>query len=209
MAIFALPPPDHELVTIGTLHVATGRIVACDPFAGAGAMAFSERIAPGDFPVRLHRVGCGEMGVRVASAWLMIQPGATIVTLEAAALEHNGPVGYFVDSGLGAFMDAAARAELVKVIDAFYQAHPDGNYYTDMLAPGFACNASAPGAIGDWLMHRIPGTAHNMALFTSGLGDGAYSSYWGRDSHGEIVALVTDFGVRQQVTGRSPGPAYP
>ena len=187
--------PEHALVTIGTLHIATGSIVACDPFAGAGAMPFAERIAPGDYPVRLHRVLCGNWGTRVASARLIFQPGATVVTLEAAALEGDGHADYFVDSGLGAFMDAVAREELVRVIDAFYQAQPDGNYYTDILAPAFAANALAPGDIGDWLMHRLPGTVHNIAMFASGMGDGAYPSYWGRNHHGEIVALVTDFGV--------------
>jgi hypothetical protein len=191
--------PDNELVSIGKLHVSTGSIVACDPFACSSAVAFSRRIPPGEYEVRLHRVDLGAAGPRIASARLIIQPDAPIATLEAAAIEGNGPLDYFVDAGLGSFMDEAARAELARVIDEFYRAHPDGNYYTDILAAEFkrsALSPDDPGDIGDWTMHKFPGTAHNVAMFASGMGDGAYKSYWGLDSNGEIVALLTDFAIR-------------
>jgi hypothetical protein len=32
-------------------------------------------------------------------------------------------------------------------------------------------------------------------MFQSGLGDGTYQSYWGLAESGEIVALITDFGL--------------
>jgi len=35
----------------------------------------------------------------------------------------------------------------------------------------------------------------NIIVFSSGYGDGAYPSYFGYDSSGEIVCLATDFGV--------------
>ena len=191
--------PDGELLSIGKLHVPTGFIAACDPFACDSTAAFSRRVPPGDHEVALHRVDMGDAGLRIASARLIIVPGAPVATIEAAEIQGNGPVGYFVDAGLGAFMDEAARAELVRAIEAFYRDHPDGNYYDDILAPEFkrsALSPDSPGDIGDWAMHQMPGTVHNVAMFASGMGDGAYSSYWGLGEHGEIVALLTDFAIR-------------
>jgi hypothetical protein len=35
----------------------------------------------------------------------------------------------------------------------------------------------------------------HVALFSSGMGDGAYTSYWGFDAGGEPVCLLTDFDI--------------
>ena len=49
---------------------------------------------------------------------------------------------------------------------------------------------------GPWEMHTLDeDSGLNIAMFYSGMGDGAYASYWGLDSRNEICCLVTDFGV--------------
>ena len=39
----------------------------------------------------------------------------------------------------------------------------------------------------------MPGTGHRMVWFSSGMGDGIYSGYWGLDKDGEAVSLVVPF----------------
>lgn len=46
---------------------------------------------------------------------------------------------------------------------------------------------------GDFLEWQIPGTGHGMVFFSSGMGDGVYSGYWGVDDRGETVCLVVPF----------------
>ena len=43
----------------------------------------------------------------------------------------------------------------------------------------------------------------NVAVFSSGWGDGFYASYWGEDEAGNVLALVTDFGVLENGDGRT------
>ena len=38
-------------------------------------------------------------------------------------------------------------------------------------------------------------TGLNVISFSSGWGDGFYSSYWGYDDRGKIVSLVSDFAL--------------
>lgn len=191
--------PDDELVNMGKLHVPNGRIAACDPFACASTAAFACSIPAGDYDVKLHRVVMGEAGTRTASARLIIRPDEAVVSVAEAELEGGGVAPYFVDAGLGAFMDEAARAAFADVLEEFYRINPAGNYYTDVLAAEFkqqAASASDPDDIGDWTMHRIAGSSLNVAMFSSGMGDGAYMSYWGLNGDGDVVALLTDFAVR-------------
>ena len=46
---------------------------------------------------------------------------------------------------------------------------------------------------GDFLHWEIPGTGHKLAFFSSGMGDGIYSGYWGLNEQGEAVSLVVPF----------------
>ena len=45
-----------------------------------------------------------------------------------------------------------------------------------------------------WANFTLEESKGNLITFTSGLGDGVYPSYFGFDSHGTLVSLVTDFG---------------
>ena len=42
------------------------------------------------------------------------------------------------------------------------------------------------------------GSGLNIAAFSSGFGDGSYSSYWGLDAEGAPVRLVTSFDVLEE-----------
>ncbi|AZV53216.1 DUF4241 domain-containing protein [Bacillus sp. NMCC46] len=44
----------------------------------------------------------------------------------------------------------------------------------------------------DWLVTRFHDKV-DIAMFTTGFGDGMYPSFWGIDQNGEPTCLVTDF----------------
>jgi len=189
---FTVTPPDGPIelsgVEIGKLGVPSGRIVACDPFICDGTEAFSRRVPAGKFPVQLamaklphdERVALARIlfADRPAVRWEMaLRPGQTLQDLQPGYIH-----GYGVDTGTGAFMDAATQVS--------YLAATAGEAATMRLVD--ALN-DAPSGSRAWLL-RPYGHA-NVAMFSSGWGDGFYASYFGLDSAGRVVALVTDFGV--------------
>ncbi|MGL4967217.1 MAG: DUF4241 domain-containing protein [Inquilinus sp.] len=192
-------PPDGPValsgVEIGKLGVPSGRIVACDPFICDGAEAFSRRVPAGKFPVQLamaklphdERVAFARIlfADRPAVRWEMaLRPGQTLQDLQPGYIH-----GYGVDTGTGAFMDAATRTS--------YLAATADEAATMRLVD--ALN-NAPSGSRAWLL-RPYGHA-NVAMFSSGWGDGFYASYFGLDSAGRVVALVTDFGVVEWRAGK-------
>jgi hypothetical protein len=78
---------------------------------------------------------------------------------------------------MGCFFDAAAQAE---VGDATRQAWLEAADENDVEA---------------WTWHTVALGAANVAMFSTGWGDGFYLSYWGFDAADGLVELVTDFEV--------------
>ena len=191
---FAAP---HEVITLGGLLLPSGRVAACDPYFCASATPFARRVSPGGYEVQLRRVRSEEWGRRIALARIVFRPGARARAFEPAATE-GGVGAYFVDSGVGSFMDETTRQAFAELLANYYRANPRGNYYTDVLAAEFKRSADDPddpGDIGRWNMHNLPGSGLNVAMFGSGLGDGSYESFWGVGEDGEATSLVTDFKI--------------
>lgn len=196
---FTVTPPDGPItlsrIEIGKLGVPSGRIVACDPFICDGTEAFSRRVPVGKFPVQLaiaklpndERMAFARIlfADRPAVRWEMaLRPGQTLKDLKPGYIH-----GYGVDTGTGAFMDAATLAP--------YLAATASEAATERLVD--VLNA-APVGTRAWLL-RPYGQA-NVAMFSSGWGDGFYASYFGLDDTGRVVALVTDFGVVEWRAGK-------
>lgn len=196
---FTVTPPDGPIrlsgLEIGNLAVPSGRIVACDPFLCDRTEAFGRRVPVGKFPVQLamarlqhdERVAFARIlfADRPVVRWEMaLRPGQTLKDLEPGYIH-----GYGVDTGTGAFMDAAAQVP--------YLAATADEAVTMRLVD--ALN-NAPVGSRAWLL-RPYGHA-NVAMFSSGWGDGFYASYFGLDSAGRVVALVTDFGVVEWHAGK-------
>jgi hypothetical protein len=181
--------------TLGMLAVPSGALVACDPFFAPEALPFARCVSPGAYPVQLRRVVLQSWGPRVAQARVLFLPDVSVHAREVAE-RSSGSGRYLVSSGLGSFMDEASRARFSQVLAAFYRNRPAGNYYTDVLESEFERSATTdtPRA-GDALLHDLPGEALNVAMFASGIGDGAYASYWALDREGRCISLVTDFEV--------------
>lgn len=182
---------------IGELDLPTGEIIACDPLTtGLDWPALSRRVKPGRYPVSLLETKGG-----VAAAVLRFRPGrpirwelATLPGQDTSTLQGEEVFGYPVDAGLGSFMDKTAMALMSQQQDRL---EADQNYYDDVLAAEFAPNQDR------FVMHHpIAGNPANIAIFSSGWGDGIYPSFWGLDAAREPLLLMTDFDVMENADGR-------
>jgi len=173
-------------VAIGKLYVPTGRIVACDPL-GDRYEAFEKRVPKGTFPVSV--LVPSSQGVP-AFALIAFKKAKVARWEPASATKKGGVAGYPVDGGLGCFMDAATAEVLERATNKREKAKGFVSYYDDVLSSELDKHD------GLWAMH-VPerGRKHNVAVFVSGGGDGVYASFWGLDTRGAIVSLVTDFAV--------------
>jgi hypothetical protein len=184
-------------VDVGVLPVPTGKIVICDPFFCASAVPLLESIEPGSYPVRLHRLMVPGWGRRIGAAELVVRSHGAIAAFRPATSASEETARYFVESGLGSFMDELIRIEFAETLAQFYRNSPSGNYYGDVLEPEFRAlcdNPADPFDAGDRNMHAYSDDGHaRVAMFSSGLGDGTYESYWGLGEHGEVLSLFTNF----------------
>ncbi|MGX8011218.1 DUF4241 domain-containing protein [Mesorhizobium sp. ORM8.1] len=190
------------VTVIGELDLPTGEIIACDPLTtGTDWPALSRKVKSGRYPVSLL-----EAQGRVAAAVLRFRPGtpfrwelATLPDQDASILKGEQVFGYPVDVGLGSFMDTAAMALMSEQRDKL---EPHQNYYDDVLAAEFAPNQDR------FVMHHpVPGNPINIAIFSSGWGDGIYASFWGLDAAGQPLLLMTDFEVLENADGRGSNQA--
>lgn len=186
------------VIVAGKLPVPSGQIVACDPYFCASAAPFLRRVPPGDYLVQLKIVALAEWGARIALARVVFDDTKKASRVEAAVMEDTGDSFYFVDSGVGSFMDELTRSEFSKVLSEHYRLNPSGNYYHDVLAAEFRSNAfdsKDPHDLGRWNFHHLPNSGLGIAMFSAGLGDGSYGSFWGLSETGDVLTLTTDFNL--------------
>lgn len=191
----------QDNIEIGLINLPTGIIVACDPFLCGVAMPFLHQVRPGKYPVYLDMLDLTGWGKRVSAAKILFDE-RTSPDFYIKALKGDDSNSYFVDAGIGSFMDDLTREELVNIMREFYTAHPDGNYYSDILEAEFKKNTlSTLDGFSDglWAIYQLPASEHNIAMFASGLGDGYYESFWGIADGNRIVCLITDFGFGEFV----------
>ena len=160
---------------LGTLPAPTGRIVACDPLTWSAKHPVVVSVPPGAYEVEVvHREAAG--GSRVAFALLVLGAGPTAT--------WSDEVSYGVDTGTSCFADAAALGALSERSRAYYaQERLEGEEpLVDAMAERHA------------VMYE---TARDEAIaaFASGLGDGWYSAWVGRDAAGAPAAVLTSFDI--------------
>jgi hypothetical protein len=159
----------------GMLPLPSGRLVAADPaWLRYDNEPFTVTVAPGTYPVTVsiatfvddpeHR--------RIAAARLDVTD-RRVVSRELALRDGQDPLdlgageffGFGVDAGMACFVDAEAAARLPE-LDSDLE-----TFDTDSYA------VVGDGAVVAW---------------ASGWGDGAYPTWIGRDSSGEIACFVAD-----------------
>lgn len=181
---------------IADLVIPTGFIVACDPFVFFDSVPFTTQIPVGTYPVILS-VACFYDDQRVAYAKLQISNEQTvrwemalIPNQDISSLKPDEIFGYPVDAGTGCFMDAETATVFLKKLEN--DDWDDENNYSNFMMAEMEKNYVHT---WDWGNFKLDETVGNLITFKSGLGDGAYASYFGFDANGKVTSLVTDFSV--------------
>lgn len=176
----------------GTLRLPTGRVVAADPgFMDENAEPFTVTVPPGEYVVSIGSAACEQkiwtddgrivvVNEQVTAVRLLVrdEPAAT---WEMALLPGQDPrmlpaghfFGFGVDTGTGAFLDASGR----QALRARYEAVEDA--------------ITEPPKEFGWRIED-PGSGATMVAFRSGMGDGSYPVWIGRNSAGQVVSFVAD-----------------
>ena len=175
---------------IGRLRLPSGRVIGADPMVEPDLPPFDRVVEPGEYPVHLA-IAHFPKGAdqRIAAAWLVFG-SAAIARWAPAGLDGTArcqpkpgePAAYGVDSGTGSFLSPeAAVAMTAQPSDQFAER------MTEQMRETYVDTR-------EWAMVELPGQL-NVAIFSSGFGDGAYASYWGLDGNDKPVVLLTDFGL--------------
>lgn len=189
-----------DKAAVGDVEVTSGRIIAVDPLTLFGAQPFTRTVAPGRYRVTVYMA----LG-RVAAAGMRFAEGkpdhwepALLAGQDVNELKKDQFFGYGVDAGLGSFMDAETLP-LLEERDRQVQAKLGSDYtsyYDNVLATELTSNGD------DYVLHQpMADRKGNIAIFSSGWGDGFYGSYWGLDKAGNPLVLVTDFNVIKNSDG--------
>jgi hypothetical protein len=195
-----------EVVDGGMLQLATGRLVACDPFWGSAIErqcdAFTVTVAPGRYPVTLSgvrwdpalhprvlppipRVGAAKLTIRDEPpvTWeLALRPGEDPATLQPGEF-----FGFGVDSGKGCFLDASAVAAMSRF--TVTGSPEDFKLFRDLRE----------WAVANVVVDR--GLGLNAVLFDCGMGDGDYPTWIGRTPAGDPACFVADLELLSESLG--------
>lgn len=186
----------HE---VAQLSIRDGLIVACDPLVDPEAEPFDRKVPLGKFPVRVVVAEFEGGDQRVAAARIDFKQEpvarwvpALVAGQELSQLAPGEMYGYGVGAGTGCFMDVSAASALAEREMELSESAEFVSYYDDVLDEVMNEHHRDTWT---WVDHSPSGDERNVVIFSSGWGDGFYSSYWGEDSNGELVCLVTDFDV--------------
>lgn len=188
-------------VSIGSIFLRTGRLVACDPLVCLDALAFSQPLPVGHYPVLLRIADFGsDQRVAFAAILLDSEPVTSWQLLcrsnqDPASLGDDEYFGYPVDSGTGAFMDDSTRLDLE-------QRYASDQTYSDYLIAEMGRHYVDT---WDWaVLQPNPEEPGNLFAFHSGYGDGIYPTLLGLTASGNPAAVVTDFMVFDPPTEDCP-----
>lgn len=169
---------------MGKIKIESGKIIACDPIVMQDEIAFTQDFPIGQFPVQLAMAKMSN-DERVAFSRIVFSDQA-VEKWEFALLPGQNQVPimdtsaycYGVDAGTGIFIDEIANKVFSKKSQSEWEHafinKAEQNNYTGYI-------------------HDFDG--HNLATFSTGYGDGCYSTYIGFDNEGKICRLLTDFGL--------------
>ena len=197
-----------KVVRAGEADFPTGEVVLADPIAYLGTRyetVLQKKIPAGSYPVELSVCLSRIAGLRVAAARLLIRENPAvsyeIAMPKGKEREDLGMPGVFtffgVDAGLACFADSELSEENRVFFEQWEKENPGKNKYRDYFAALFQESCEAHPEFQNqgtgFLEWKLPKSGKRAVLFTSGMGDGVYSGYWGMDAEGEIVSLTVIF----------------
>ncbi|MFE9020704.1 DUF4241 domain-containing protein [Streptomyces sp. NPDC007808] len=186
-------PPDSQatgpyvverVIDAGTLRLPTGRVVACDPGWIDPGVPFTVTVPPGAHPVQIATASYPtehwgkSLHMEDFTGARLLVSGEPTVTWEMALRPGEDPrtlrdgefYGFGVDTGTGCFVDAVAADTLTGGENTL----PDEDD-TDGIV-----------VLDD------PESGANLIVYPSGMGDGSYPVWIGRDADGEVTCLLAD-----------------
>ena len=171
---------------IGKIKIESGKIIVCDPIVMNEGVAFADKFPVGEFNVQLAMAKMGN-DKRVAFSRIVFSNNK-IENWEIALLPNqkkipiNNPEIYCfgVDSGTGVFIDDSTN----NFYNKKYNAESDWEEV-------FVKKAEENNYTG--YTHEFEN--HNFAVFSTGYGDGCYTTFIGYDESGNICKLLVDFGI--------------
>jgi Protein of unknown function (DUF4241) len=173
-------------LTIGKINIESGKIIACDPIVLRNAKPFSPVFQLGQFPVMLAMAKTSN-DERVAFSRIVFSD-SPVVRWEFALHQGQEPIPlkdtsfycYGVDGGTGMFVDSVAA----EIFDQKPRSYWDDVFLNKMEETNYT------GLVDDF-------DGHNLAMFSTGYGDGCYATYIGFDEKRNICQLLTDFGIAE------------
>ncbi|WP_020394616.1 DUF4241 domain-containing protein [Thiolinea disciformis] len=184
----------YSQVSLGKMDFPSGVVVACDPFyVGNADLAapFKQKIKSGKYVAGVIKANIPTVGERNILAYLVLQNKKVVKWEQAEVVKEDVMFKskYGVDSGLGAFFDKDTAQQFNNTLKDYMQKKPNEDYYNDVILGGKEADTVAYSS----LVKVAPHSDLHFALFSSGIGDGIYPSYWGLDDQNNPVALVTSF----------------
>lgn len=185
-----------EILYIGDLVLSSGQIVASDPFLISGTAPFEDSVEPGKYPIILsiahieedERIALAtvQFSKRKPERWRMAttaKPSSRRYTEYGQVTIVEGIYDHIVDYGCSSFADFELASWIAQKM-----AENDAYIYklTERMQENYRNTR-------EWaVVHPNPASELDIALFSSGGGDGSYHSFWGLAGE-ETVCLTTDF----------------
>ena len=175
-------------ITIGKLKVPSGHIIACDPLhIDEYGKPYTQLFPAGEFPMQLSIANVDNQET-VAFARIKFSD-APVVKWELALLAGEEPIpvgdkkihGYATDASLGIFVDSQAIKSLD--IKRIQELEGGSDLFKEMRKHYH----------NNWQYAMYSFGNNNLAVFSSGAGEGRYASYIGFDAAGQPCRLLTDF----------------
>lgn len=174
-------------ITLGNIKIPSGYIVACDPFLVTEyGQPYTQLFPTGEFPAQLSIANLPGKGETIAFARIKFSDEpvakweyALLKGEKPAPVGSNDELGYVVDAGLGIFVDKKTLDSLDRK-EVANMGHDVYKQVNKKYRNGWSADIYTLGQ-------------DNLAAFTSGFGDGRYSTYIGFDANGKVCRLVTDF----------------
>ena len=198
-----------KLVTIGQADFPTGRVVIADPLAYLGNSKYQtvlEKCIPeGSYDVELSIINSDLVGIKVAASRLKISNERSVryelampKGFTLADVNKPGVFSVFgVDTGLACFADESLAEKYTEFLNIWHKENLNKNIYNDYFSQLFKENTKNYPHIqteyGNFLIWNLPKDNKRIAMFSSGMGDGIYSAYWGFDKNGKIKELIVPF----------------
>ena len=183
-------PVDVEL--LGRIPISDGRLVLGDPYLmESEPTPITADVPPGVHAVHIARATVGPDHRRNAAALLIVDGAQALQRWEMALWPGQDPArlgpeeffGYGVDAGTGCMAGVAAARVAARVLSE------DAGMLEDPVSASLFGGGHEPGAS---VVEAEPGGGE-LAVFTSGWGDGSYPTWLGITADGDGAVAVTDF----------------